>query len=541
MKLGIIENLWREADEGALFRRAARIDAEGVEIVYSGETSSNGADRLRRLKTAQTGGPEVPAVQVAHLASAGFADSDTAQSETALQHIRTALYWATELGAQVVVVPPIFSRAVAIPEDAWGRMIQGFQTLCAEASQRGIRIAYRSPMLSRDLLQLADQVNSSAFGVVIDAAYLIEWGMDPAAELLALGSLVHHVYLNDIHIHANDCHPGRGQVDYIAIADALRQIGYDGWVVVQTPSTLPELVARALSFVRYWLPELASRRRYPRIGAMSWDFKYPAREINRVVDEFSRYGLEAVQIGGDILADVVENPDRGPVVRAAFEDNGIEVVGLAGYRNLTAPDPTKRRANIDFIKRCLEIASSLGTSVVATETGTYHPESDWRAMPENWGEAAWDTLHAALDEIVEVAEANQTCVALEGYVNNILQTPAQMTRLLERYPGPNVQVVCDPFNYLSSQLLPVQERVTRDFLHRFEDRFVLAHLKDVDSGGAEVKTPEFGQGVFVFRPYFDFLKSHRPDLAIILEHLPSNHIPKAIQRYHAMMSEAKPT
>jgi len=104
--------------------------------------------------------------------------------------------------------------------------------------------------------------------------------------------------------------------------------------------------------------------------------------------------------------------------------------------------------------------------------------------------------------------------------------------VLDRLPSRHLQVVLDPYNYLSRHLLPVQERVTRDFLDRFEHRFVLAHLKDVGPGGAEDPTPELGTGIFAQRPYFEFLQQRRPDLPLILEHLPLEHVPRAKKLVH---------
>lgn len=69
----------------------------------------------------------------------------------------------------------------------------------------------------------------------------------------------------------------------------------------------------------------------------------------------------------------------------------------------------------------------------------------------------------------------------------------------------------------------------------FEQRFALAHLKDVSSQGAEINTPEFGQGIFAYAPYFDFLRQRRPDLPLILEHLPWEHIPGALQHLHELI------
>ena len=77
-----------------------------------------------------------------------------------------------------------------------------------------------------------------------------------------------------------------------------------------------------------------------------------------------------------------------------------------------------------------------------------------------------------------------------------------------------------------------------DFLDRFASRFALAHLKDVSAAGAEIDTPEFGQGVFEAYPYLAFLRARRPDLPIILEHLPFDHIPTAIERIHQVLAHS---
>jgi sugar phosphate isomerase/epimerase len=84
--------------------------------------------------------------------------------------------------------------------------------------------------------------------------------------------------------------------------------------------------------------------------------------------------------------------------------------------------------------------------------------------------------------------------------------------------------------------VPAQERATAELLDRFEDRFVIAHLKDVDPLGAEAGSPAFGTGAFEQAPYLDFLRERRPDLPLILEHLPLEEIPAAIERVREVAS-----
>lgn len=273
---------------------------------------------------------------------------------------------------------------------------------------------------------------------------------------------------------------------------------------------------------------------WPRFGAFSFDFK--RGELDSLIKGFKTHGLAAVQLGSGLLEECIGNPKRATEMKSALNANGIEVVAIAGYRNLVAPDPTKRKANLEFLKRALEIAPHLGNAPVATETGTLNAESDWVSSPANTGPDAWKAMCDVIAELVAVAETNGSVLALEGYVNNVLRTADQAAQVLRQFNSRHLQLVLDPYNYLSSDLLPQKESTTAAFLNRFENQFAIAHLKDVGAKGAEHDTPEFGTGVFPQKMYIEFLKTRRPDLPLILEHLPFDHIPGAVQKVRQLIS-----
>jgi hypothetical protein len=50
-----------------------------------------------------------------------------------------------------------------------------------------------------------------------------------------------------------------------------------------------------------------------------------------------------------------------------------------------------------------------------------------------------------------------------------------------------------------------------------------------------VGTPEFCTGVFPQQGYMRFLRNRRPDLPIILEHLPVAHLPEAMRRFRSLV------
>lgn len=269
---------------------------------------------------------------------------------------------------------------------------------------------------------------------------------------------------------------------------------------------------------------------WPRLGAMAHELGLGPDETERLVSLLQRFGLGAVQLGVPLLEEVLAHKELISRWRTWLETAALPMVAIGGYRNLVAPDATKRRANIAFLQRCLELAPQFGTAIVATETGTRNRESEWAPSPENQGREAWDTLCATLRELLPVAEQHGTILALEGHVNHVINTLERLARLLEQFPTPHLQVVLDPYNYLGQDLLPRKEQVVAALLQQFKDRFVLAHLKDVSRDGAESDTPAFGQGVFPQLIYLDFLRRERPDLPLILEHVSVDQIPEVLQK-----------
>jgi L-ribulose-5-phosphate 3-epimerase len=525
VKAGVKEDVLQASRDEETFARAQRLGFAGVEVVPSREQLRLG-DRLERLRRAGAGsGLSVPSLVLdEHSDMGGIADSEPAVAERAREDVSRAIDWAAALGADTILVP-FFGRAELVDESDVDRAAAALRPLCQLAGERGVTLCYEGTLPASRILALADRVESQTFGCYFDLANAVVRGLDSATELRALGSLVRRVHFKDTRVGPGDCPPGLGRVDFGESNRALREVGYDGWLVLETPRGPPELVARDLAFARSVIPSLEGRDAWPRLGIFTYDFG--AGEWDRLADTCREMGLRTVQVGSSILEECLDEPERIDSFVEILAGEGVSVAALAGYRNLVAPDPAKRRANIDFIARCLELAPRFGTSVVATETGTRDPGGDWTDSPENWRPQTWKLLDEALGELLPVAERSGSILALEGSVKNVLRTAGQLTGLLERFPSRHLQVVCDPYNYLSSHLLPARERVASDFLRRFEHRFVLAHLKDVDPGGADVGTGEFGTGVFPQRLYVDFLAEQRPDLPLIVEHLPLEHVPQA--------------
>jgi sugar phosphate isomerase/epimerase len=524
-------------DDDEVFARAKRVGFDGVEIVVTrddlADQSKSRLEALRRAKHAT--GLEVPALVLGeHNEVGGIADASSEASSRAHADVRHAVAWARELGTEVILVP-FFMRAELVSDADDDRAVAAFQALCPEAGEQGVSLCLEGSLPSDRIAAIAARVGSEAFGCYFDLANpLAHKSLDGPTEIRALGRLIRRVHVKDTRVRTGDCRPGTGRVDFVESALALSEIGYDGWLTLETPPAPPPLVTRDLSFTRSVFSGLDEAPLWPRLGAFSTAFG--AGEWERLAAEFDRLGLESVQLMGPLLDDCLADADRAEAGRALLEERGLGVPALGGYRNLVAPDPAERRANIEHIRRCLEIAAAFGSYVVATETGTVSAMGDWTDTPANSSEAAWELLYDALETLLPVAEAREAILALETYVGNVLKTQGQLRGLLDRFPTQHLQVVCDPYNYLSSDLVPVQERTTSELLDRFEPRFVLAHLKDLSPDGAQAGTPEFGTGAFTQQPYLEFLRARRPDLDLIAEHMPLEHAPAVRRRIDELLA-----
>jgi L-ribulose-5-phosphate 3-epimerase len=542
MRAAVMDTVIGGRDDAEVFARARQIGCAGVEITASRhdlrDAQRTRLETLRRAK--QTTGLEIHALVLGeHNESGGLADENADVSGAARDDVRDAIAWAHELGARVILVP-FFMRADLESEADVDRAAGAFRSLCSIAAERGVTLCYEGTLPAGEILSLAARVKSDAFGCYFDLANpLAKRGLDVPSEIRALGPLIRRVHIKDTRVVSGDCRPGTGRVDFAECARALSEVGYDGWLTLETPPAPPPLISRDVSFVRSVFTGLDDEPPWPRIGAFSRDFG--KGEWEQLGETFARLGLEVTQLDGALLEESIQDPATASEGRAVLESRGIRIPALGGYRNLIASDVDVRAANIDHVRRCLELAPALGSYVVATETGTMSSDGDWTDSPLNETDAAWSRLFDALEGLLPAAEQSGTILALEAHVKHVLKTRSQMDGLLERFPSQHLQIVCDPYNYVSAELVPIQKEATDLLLDEFEHRFVLAHLKDVHARGAEVGTPEFGTGTFRQSPYLEFLRTRRPDLDLIAEHLPLAHVADVRGRIDALMtSGARP-
>ena len=160
------------------------------------------------------------------------------QREQALTYALACLDLAHRLGAYGVTM----QSGVEPPSGQWFEVARtvtpDLQTLGGAAADLGLELTlelHKSMLMATgkeaaDLLALVDH---PAVGVALDPSHATYAGEDVTEIARKLGGLVKHVHLRDAIGQNIPVVPGDGTVDFTALADALREIGYRRAAVIE--------------------------------------------------------------------------------------------------------------------------------------------------------------------------------------------------------------------------------------------------------------------------------------------------------------------
>lgn len=248
-----------------------------------------------------------------------------------------------------------------------------------------------------------------------------------------------------------------------------------------------------------------------------------------VAERTATAGVDAVQLrltwqGFDLLE---RAPDRARV-RRAYEQAGVEIAALAAYTNLLDPHPQRRQANRERLVQTIRVAADLGTAVVVTESGTYHPDDAWSDHPNNHTAAAWDALVEVTGQLAAICEREGLTLVYEPYVNTVLASAPAARRLADTIASPALAFVLDSAGLVTPETLPDNRRITAEAVDLLQRRIALAHADDVRYEGGKARWLPLGWGELDAGAVFEGLAEASFDGALIVEHLAEALVPEAL-------------
>jgi len=236
MRIGISQGV-AALDGEDILGCTARLGVDGVEpfigtadderLFWSQSQVDEFAARAKSL------GVLVPSVAVG-LFNGDSALVDPTRRDRAVDLTSRGLKLSAGLGAEVMLLCTYFESHpdTRAKKDAVLEVIREVEPVAADA---GVTIALESPLPADELAQLADEAASEVVAVYYDFGNAVALGFDPVAEVETLGARIVSVHVKDCVDTVGGMHLGEGNLDLPAAMAAVKHIGYDGWLIVETP------------------------------------------------------------------------------------------------------------------------------------------------------------------------------------------------------------------------------------------------------------------------------------------------------------------
>ena len=278
------------------------------------------------------------------------------------------------------------------------------------------------------------------------------------------------------------------------------------------------------------------------VGIMSGTFQRPS--LSETLDAILAHDIRHLQFNWASahpqgpLDEEIDN--ICPAIREETLKRDMVVAAVAGNANMVDVDPERRRAAIDRLSMIIRACRSAGTDVVATCTGSRHPESMWHHHPDNALEETWRVLRRTLEQVLPVAEAAGITVAFEPEINNVASDAKKSRRLIDDMGSPNLKVVMDAANIFGKDDLPRMREILDEAFDLLGDHVAIAHGKDLDHGG-DAGHLAAGTGKLDYAHYVALLSNLDFDVPIILHGLSEQQVPAsaAMLRSHAAAHRAR--
>ncbi|MGQ9589701.1 MAG: sugar phosphate isomerase/epimerase family protein [Planctomycetota bacterium] len=190
--------------------------------------------------------------------------SDSADVRKAgVEHLSSMLRMCKVLGAEILcgpVAPPLGQLVGrGRTREEWNRAVEGLREVARVAEETGTTVAVEAVNrfetyfvnTAADLRALVEEVNHPRIRMMFDTFHANIEEKDIYEALKSCDGLLAHV-----HISENDRGiPGTGRVPWDEVGKALRELGYEGWVTIESfGQAVPEIAAAAA----IWRPLFAS-------------------------------------------------------------------------------------------------------------------------------------------------------------------------------------------------------------------------------------------------------------------------------------------
>ncbi len=249
MKIGIRQGSLGNPETKDVFAMAAELGYDGVELEVAADyedtllASAEGRAQLKQY-VAETG-VEVRSLCVGALWKTSPAATDPDNLARARYLISQGIEACAELGAKWFLLPITPSEDESVThEQCTERWIAEVKALAPKAEAADVILCLENVgrgcgKSAEELKVLCDGVGSSHVKTYFDIGNSCNFGFDTMAEMDLLGDLIAIVHVKDFEGELL----GEGKVDVPACMAKLAEMGYNDWLVLETPPTADAMAA----------------------------------------------------------------------------------------------------------------------------------------------------------------------------------------------------------------------------------------------------------------------------------------------------------
>jgi sugar phosphate isomerase/epimerase len=234
---------------------AGRIGFDGVEVslgrVKDGRLPQDDPEILSRYRAAAAQHKVTLAGACLDALHNNYLKSDPLAPKLLADAIRIT----AALGARTILLPSFGKAAPAEPEEQ-ERVAALLREHAPAALKAGITLCLENDLSAEVNARMLELSRSPAVKVYYDTGNSFSRGYDILKEIRYLG----RERIGQIHFKDGKSYLGEGKIDFRSVAQALHEIGYQGFIVLETPSPSGDIEAdmrRNLGFVRKLLESAA--------------------------------------------------------------------------------------------------------------------------------------------------------------------------------------------------------------------------------------------------------------------------------------------
>lgn len=152
---------------------------------------------------------------------------------------------AANLKAKVILVA-FFGQGTLRTQEEKDKAAAILKPLAPEADKAGVILGIENTLSAEDNVRILDKIQSPAAQVYYDVANSTFGGYEVPKEIRSLGKRICELHFKDRTL------LGQGEVNYPGIRDAVRDIGYQGWIILEGANPLGPKISGAYNagFVR---------------------------------------------------------------------------------------------------------------------------------------------------------------------------------------------------------------------------------------------------------------------------------------------------